>query len=165
MIPPAPCRHWEEESLGCAKMHPCSPGQLESLRTDTRTGCHNSRQMRAICDLYPSSKRTPNAAYELRYLLFCLKKQKNEMLPPTSDSLLQHMKRANYWTYIWRHSLDAMQDLNSPEGHGWEKDEGVLKPVLMTKEPAPNSLLELTTCQCKKSECRTNCSCNNAGLS
>ena len=87
------------------------------------------------------------------------------MLPPTSDSLLQHMKRAIYQAYIWRHSLDAMQDLNSPEGHGWEKEEGVLKPVLMTKEPAPKSLLELTTCQYKKSECRTNCSCNNAGLS
>ena len=58
-----------------------------------------------------------------------------------------------------------MQDLNSPEGHGWEKEEGILKPVLMTKEPAPKSLLELTSCQYKKSECRTNFSCNNAGLS
>ena len=135
-------------------------GQTQGLDATTAAKCEQF-----VCDLYPSSKRTPNAADELRYLLFCLKKQKNEMLPPTCDSLLQHMKRANYQTYIWRHSLDAMQDLNSPEGHGWEKEEGVLKPVLMTKEPAPKSLLELTTCQCKKSECRTNCFCNNAGLS
>ena len=135
-------------------------GQTQKLDVTTAAKCEQF-----VCDLYPSSKRTPNAADELRYLLFCLKKQKNEMLPPTSESLLQHVKRANYQTYIWRHLLDAMQDLNSPDEHGWEKEEDILKPVLMTKERAPKSLLELTTCQCKKSECRTNCSCNNAGLS
>ncbi|KAK3743286.1 hypothetical protein QZH41_017324 [Actinostola sp. cb2023] len=107
-----------------------------------------------ICDLYPCSRKAPGTADERRYIIFC----------QTSDSLQQHIQRANYQACVWRRSLTAMQNLPQPEGHGWEMEDGVLQPVLMTKEPAPKSLLELTTCHCKKSECRTNCSCNNTGL-
>ena len=35
----------------------------------------------------------------------------------------------------------------------------------MSKDPAPISLLELSTCTCKKKECSSNCSCVNVGLS
>eukprot|EP00794_Sanderia_malayensis_P016393 gene16393-18031_t len=41
-----------------------------------------------ICDLYPAHRKMPHTVDELRYILFCQKKQKNEMLPPTSDNLL-----------------------------------------------------------------------------
>ena len=57
-----------------------------------------------------------------------------------------------------------MQRLPSPEGHGWKIQDGNLTPTLMTKEPAPVGLLELTTCSWKRSECRQICSCANAGL-
>ena len=92
----------------------------------------------AVCDPYPSSKRTSNTGDELRYVMLCQKKQKNEMLPPTSNSLRQHLKQANYQTHTWRHSLDATQDLSPPEEHGWEIEEviiedGVLKPLLVSK--------------------------------
>ena len=36
-----------------------------------------------------------------------------------------------------------MQDLQSSEDHGWEKEDGYLKLVYM-KGPAPRSLVELT---------------------
>ena len=117
-----------------------------------------------ICALYPLSRKTAHTSDELHYLLFCQKKQKSEMLPPTSDSLLQHMKRANYQCFVWRHSLDAVQDIQPSEGHGWVRDGEVLNPLLMTKAPAPECLLELTTCQCEKSECQRNCSCRNSEL-
>ena len=52
-----------------------------------------------VCSLYNASKKT-NTVDELRYLMFCQKKQKNEMLPPTSDSLLQHLKRSNYQAFV-----------------------------------------------------------------
>lgn len=116
-----------------------------------------------ICDLYPCPRKSQSTADERRYVLF-RQKQKNEKLPPTSDSLRQHMQRANYQTYVWRHSLTAMQILPSPVGHGWTLEDGILQPVLMTKDPAPKSLLELTTCNCKKTECLTRCSCNTTGL-
>ena len=35
----------------------------------------------------------------------------------------------------------------------------------MTKDPAPRTLVELTTCNCKKSQCQGNCSCSNSDLS
>ena len=117
-----------------------------------------------ICDLYPSSRKTPRTVDELRYFLFCQKKQKNELLPPTSDSLLQHLKRVNYQAFIWRKALTAIQHLPHPESNGWVRDGLSLKPVYMTKEPAPSSLLELTTCTCKGG-CQSNCSCKNTGLS
>ena len=70
------------------------------------------------------------------------------LLPPTSDSLQQHIKRANYQAYIWRKALVARQGLPSPDGHGWRVEDNALCPVLMTKLPAPASILELTNCQC-----------------
>ena len=49
--------------------------------------------------IYSIYKKT-STADELRYLMFCQKKQKNEMLPPTSDSLLQHLKQSNYQAFM-----------------------------------------------------------------
>ena len=118
-----------------------------------------------VCDLYPSYKRNPKNADELRYIIFCQKKPKNESLPPTSDSLRQHINRVNYQTYVWNRSLDSMAEIPSPEGRGWSMEEGGLTPKLMSKNPAPTSLLELTTCRCKRSGCSVDCSCANAGLS
>lgn len=53
-----------------------------------------------ICDLYQSSGMKPHSVDELRYFLFCQKKQKGELLPPASDSLLQELIPVNYQTYI-----------------------------------------------------------------
>ncbi|CAH3019782.1 unnamed protein product, partial [Porites evermanni] len=61
-------------------------------------------------------------------------------------SLRQHINRANYQTHIWRKSLDALLELPSPEGRGWQKEDDELTPKLMSKDPAPTSLLDLTTC-------------------
>ena len=120
-----------------------------------------------ICSLYPTTRRSTKTTDELRYLLFCQKRKgKNEALPPTSDSLKQHLERACYQTRIWRGALVAMQDLGSPIGHGWEVGEdGTLRPLLMSQAAAPSSVVELTTCNCDKSHCKGNCSCSNNGLS
>lgn len=62
-------------------------------------------------------------------------------------------------------SVDSLQQIPSPVGHGWVIKDGELKPQFMTKDPTSSSLPELTTCACKKSECRSNCSYANVGLS
>ena len=117
------------------------------------------------CDLYPSSRMKPRSVDELRYFLFGQnRKQKNELLPPTSDSLLQHLKKVNYETFVWRKALTAIQYLPQPESNRWVREDSSLKSVYMTKEPAPSSLLELTTCTCQRG-CQSNCSCNNTGSS
>ena len=79
---------------------------------------------------------------------------------------MQHIKRANYQEYIWRRALEATQELPSPNNNGWTIQDDMLQPVLMTKDPAPHALLELSFCRCKKSACRrADCSCkiNNLG--
>ena len=117
-----------------------------------------------ICALYSTVKKTLSTADELRYLMFWQKRHKSELLPPTSDSICPHARRATYQTYIWRMTLTARQDLPPPEENGWEKTADTLRPHYMTKDPAPNSLLELTTYQCRKSTCPSNCSCANINL-
>ena len=64
-----------------------------------------------------SFKKT-GIADELCYLMFCQNKQKNEMLSPTTDCPLQHLKQSNYQAFVCSHALEAMQDLESLKGHG-----------------------------------------------
>lgn len=49
--------------------------------------------------------------------------------------------------------------------HPPKEEDDELTSKLMSKDPAPTSLLVLTTCTCKKKECSSNCSCVNVGLS
>lgn len=116
---------------------------------------------RFICSMYATSKKAGRTADEVRYWMFCQKHQSSERLPPTSNSLRHHIERANYQSYIWKHSLQAVQELPSPSpNNGWKEVDGILQPELMSKDPAPKSLVELTTCSCKKSGCtRDTCSC------
>jgi len=99
---------------------------------------------------------------KLRYQLFCKKQTKTEALPPTADALRQHAMRACYQTYVWRKAVGVKPIMPSPIGFGWSTDDdGHIEPVLMTQEPAPMALTELTRCLCdpEKSACQGRCSC------
>ena len=109
---------------------------------------------RFICSLYTANKKAGVTADDVRYWMFCQKHQRSEGLPPTSNSLRHHIERANYQTCVWKRCLNATQQLPSPVNNGWKKVDGVLEPLLMTKDPEPKGLLELTTCRCAKSFCR-----------
>ena len=108
-----------------------------------------------------------NAFVFSRYWVFCQRKQKNNGLPPTSDSLQLHIQRANYQAMIWKRCLQAFQQLPQPMGNGWEKgDDGSLKPLLMTRDAAPKGLAELTVCKCIKTACKSaSCVCRVNELS
>ena len=50
--------------------------------------------------------------------------------------------------------------LIDPDGCGWEKSENVLEIKWMTAKPAPEEILEFTTCACKRNSCITKrCQC------
>lgn len=136
----------------------CSLGQLgeePELSSSTSEACEVF-----VCSVYTTAKKAGRKVNDIRYWLFCQKGQKNESLPPTSDSLVQHMKRANYQSHVWKKALEAIQNLPPPAGHGWIVEGNALQPVLMTKDPAPRGLLELTVCHCRKSACRrADCAC------
>ena len=70
-----------------------------------------------VRSLYAISAKGPKTVDEARYVMFCQTSKSNMALPPTSDSLLQHTKRANYQAYVWKKALVATQRLPSPDGH------------------------------------------------
>jgi hypothetical protein len=56
---------------------------------------------------------------------------------------------------VWKTSTTPLQQLPSPVNNGWiDAESGSLDPKLMSQDPAPTGLLELTRCKCNKSACR-----------
>lgn len=96
---------------------------------------------------------------------FCQWNLKSEDLPPTSECLSHHIKRANFQAFVWNRALVPLQNIPSPDEHGWKQENGKLFPVLMTRSPAPEGMTELTTCRCTTSECKRSCSCRKSNLS
>ena len=113
--------------------------------------------------IYHSVVENDNINY-LRYYLFCKKLAKSKNLPPTEDSLLLHIQGANFQCLIRKEALNPRHDAFSPLGHGLILQDEAIVPVLMSKEPVPASLLEVTTCSCKASKCQGRCSCSSQGL-
>ena len=109
--------------------------------------------------LIPCREEQTSSADELRYVMFCQKRHKSELLHHTSDSELQHASL---------HLEKCFGSKTTPTllRRKWlGKDQRYLvQPCYMTKAAAPNSLLERTTCKCR-SGCQSNCSCVNLGLS
>lgn len=114
-----------------------------------------------VCEAFGSKHLTIN---EVRYDMFCKRFTKTEDLPPTQDSLTQHVNRANYQSLVWKRALVPIPDIPDPIGYGWEKEGETIKAKLMTKDCAPKSLLVVISCGCIKSECRGRCSCLKEGL-
>ncbi|KAK3738178.1 hypothetical protein QZH41_007178 [Actinostola sp. cb2023] len=139
-----------------AQDHVGNLGTRISPSDHTSQACENF-----ICSLYTTTKKAGTTGDEVRYWMFCQKHQSSEKLPPTSNSLSHHIERANYQVFVWKHSLQAIQKLPSPVDSGWQEGDGSLEPILMSRDPAPRTLFELTICSCSKSLCKRNmCTCN-----
>ncbi|KAK5916101.1 hypothetical protein CesoFtcFv8_001633 [Champsocephalus esox] len=97
--------------------------------------------------------------------MFCQKNRTMEHIPPTQDSLLQHLKRVAYQSGIWATSELTQQRTPSPEGYGWtlDRDSLVWLPVWSTLPMASAACTELVKCGCKSaSGCGARCSCKKA---
>ena len=117
-----------------------------------------------ICRLYRPNFDITNLN-QLRCKMFCKTTVKNPSLLPCYDSMLQHLKRCNYQSYVWKSALIAQPDIESPVGYGWSITDSELSPKLMTEAAAPKELDELTVCQCKQSKCAfRSCKCVKADL-
>ena len=119
-----------------------------------------------VCRLYkPGTSITSIQA--LRSVMFRTSKKALESLPPTHDSFMLHIRRANHQAFIWRNAHVGQVDLPDPLINGWKEDHGELIPILMNQEPVPANYLQLTTCGCTPLglHCRTRqCACIKAGL-
>ena len=110
-------------------------------------------------------KSTTNVIEKLFCHLYGMPEE-NEIndLPPTKDQLLQHVKRANYQSFIWKRALHGNPDITSPVGNGWSLSGDVLEVVWMESLPAPESVLGLKTCDCRRLKCNASCQCKILSL-
>ena len=100
----------------------------------------------------------------VRFEIFKSGKYDEELLPPNQDSFDQHIGRANFQCFIWRHATQATLNLPSFCSHGWKLDEeGNVIIDWMTIPAAPDSVLEFVNCKCRKG-CDSRCSCVKASL-
>ena len=98
-----------------------------------------------ICKVYNAlNASTVNKARAILFVKSCAP----ESLPPTSDALSFHIKRAHYQTAVWRQANKEYPELPPPETMGWKLDGTSLVPVLMSLPPVPDSCIELTSCNC-----------------
>ena len=118
-----------------------------------------------VCQLYGKKSDSVDA---LRYQIHCARggKVEPEALPPCESSLRLHVTRANYQAAIWRRAIISRPVIPSPHGHGWEVDNisNVVKFVWLGSKPAPEEVLELLSCTCKRACTVENCCCLKAGL-
>ena len=118
-----------------------------------------------VCHLY--GKNIQNVDL-LRYDLYCAKggKVEPEALPPCRSSLRLHIERANYQAAIWRRATTALPVIQSPHGHGWKVSESAntVEFVWLGSKLAPEEVLELLSCTCKRSCTVEKCCCLKAGL-
>ena len=118
-----------------------------------------------MCQIY--GKRCQSVDM-LRYDIHCVKGRKVELeaLLQCESSLRLHVTRANYQAAIWKRAIVPLPVIPSPGGHGWEVDNisNVAKFVWLGSKPAPEEVLELLSCSCKRACTVDNCCCLKAGL-
>ena len=82
-------------------------------------------------------------------------------LPPTDDAAEQHALRSWLQTQDW---LLLRSMANSPVGLGFTLTSDGYEPVARTKPMAPDGLLNLISCNCKKDCSNMRCSCKRNGV-
>ena len=117
------------------------------------------------CRMYaPQSSITQ--VNELRYQLFRLKKGNVEsaQLPTCEDIFYLHTHRANYQAAVWHRSLEVDPDIPSPEGNGWQIEDGQLTIHWMQGPPAPDVILEFMSCKHSRIHKHPSCPCLAYGI-
>lgn len=84
-----------------------------------------------------------------------------KVLPPTSSAARHHSYRVYFQVQEWA-TLGRCEHM--PEEWGWELRRGQLIPVTTDIPPAPEDLLNVIRCTCKKDCSSGRCSCRKHGL-
>ncbi len=95
----------------------------------------------------------------LRWNLFSKFQWEAGQLPPTSSALKCKVFRSHFCCIVLKRSLQGTQNLPSPEGYGWEINDGTLEQIMTDNLPAPIALIELSVCSCKTGCTTKRCKC------
>ena len=80
----------------------------------------------------------------LRWSLFKKNQAESERLPPTQAALNQAILRAHYQLLVWNNNHVANPVLPSPEGYGWQDEDGKWVPVMTNLPPLQKQLYSLS---------------------
>ena len=124
---------------------------------------------KSVCKLYALKTKNVNEGRYSKFLMVYLNGRKKtpepQQLPPTANALLCHWKRVSYPTAIIKQSLVSNPVIPSLlKEFRWSIENGSLEIQWMLLPPAPDNVLNLINCFCKKG-CKTNaCTCKLNGL-
>ena len=161
--------------VGRGKLGPLAKMKSNNVFLETFTNLGNTWEFSAetfeilqhfTCLMYAPSTKTV-MVNQLRYELFFAKRGQVEshLLPPCEVTLNKHVGRANYQAGVWKRSLEKQPVIPDPEGHGWKRDEsGILGIDWMEGMPAPDAVLEMMACRCKRVCKEGECVCLDKGL-
>ena len=103
---------------------------------------------------------------ELRHHIFSRKAAagtiRPQALPPTTGAAIQHSLRAYLQFQDWL-CLEEAQSLD-PSEYGWSIGVNGFQPTTTLDPVAPEKLLRLTSCNCKKGCSNNRCSCKKNGV-
>lgn len=120
-----------------------------------------------VCAAYSPKGIYIKTISELRWHLFCKHMAESDKLPPTLGALRQHVLRVHIQARGWGQANIALQDPQlDPLQNAYHKEsDGQLKPTMTDALPAPKTIIEMASCQCKKDYSSARCSCRTKNFS
>ena len=132
---------------------------LLELQTTTH-GEHKDELEKLISWGYVKSGKTQqlNTLSQTRIFLYSKQKVNNDRIPPTRGAFDQHLKRAFHQLRQYKTADNCLIDIRNPIVCGWECIDGDYIPTTTESAIAPDSVIELVSCNCTKG-CTKRCKC------
>ena len=87
------------------------------------------------------ARKEKETSTETRCRVYLKQKTKSSKnLIPDESSIMEHLKRVNLQTYIWKQSLEKNMEMPSIEGRDRKDEEGRITPVWFLVEQLPPCL-------------------------
>lgn len=109
-----------------------------------------------ICRLYKVSDVTTTD--KARVTLF-KRALRPELLPPSSDAVRNHIRRAHLQTLVWLQTTLQRPSLPPASEMGSELKDGSMSPVLLSLPTVPESCMQFVTCGCTTRCASQRCKC------
>ena len=163
-------RFYGHSKLSCWKVfiacNETTLGAFQELR-DTLTDNVRTGLEQFVMKLYCGKKSlSVSDLAELRWRMFSKYQCESEKLPPTKSTLEQKILRAHYTALTWKSSHISSPILPNPEEYGWKWNDSnkTYDPVMTNNPPAPETIIELSMCQCKTGCSNQRCRCKKNDL-
>lgn len=112
-----------------------------------------------ICAVYSSFKKNISGLSELRWWVFSQKQSLSDNMPPTLAALKPAIRRCHYQCMEWSRDTIAHPNLPPATDYGWQLVNGEFEPIMCDLPCAPDEVLNLVRCSCKKNSCTQRCKC------